>query len=71
MAELYAHAARVLEQTADLTRLLMLAKVGPGGFPVLRVAFEELAGAGQAQGAWRSDVDAARVGTDAFIPIPC
>ncbi|MDJ0877711.1 MAG: helix-turn-helix domain-containing protein [Halieaceae bacterium] len=67
LAELYAHAARVLEQTADLTRLLLLGKAGPGGFPALRRAFVELAVAGQAQGAWRSDVGATRVGEVLYL----
>lgn len=75
LAGLYAHTERVLAQTAGLTRLLLMGQVksqvkgqsGAGGFPALRAGFGELAHAGQASGAWRSDVSAERLGETLYL----
>lgn len=67
LAALYAHTGRVLAQTAGLTRLLLMGQAGAGGFPALRAGFAELAHAGQASGAWRSDVSAERLGETLYL----
>ncbi len=67
LRDLYAHAGRVLEQTADLTRLLLLGRAGSEGFPALRAAFVDLARSGQVAGAWRSDVPAQRLGETLYL----
>ena len=58
---LFARAALVLEQTAGLTRVLVMESGGGEGFPKLMAEFEALVQAGQASGQWRGDLPAARL----------
>ena len=67
LRQLFAHAGRVLEQTADLTRLLLLGDASQEGFPRLQAAFTELARDGQAQERWRTDLPAASVGEHLYL----
>jgi AcrR family transcriptional regulator len=53
---LFSHAARVLEQTTGLTRMLFMQSSGGGGFPALLEAFVGLVADGQSQGRWRNDI---------------
>ncbi len=56
--QLFSHAARVLEQTAGLTRMLFMHGSAGAGYPGLLEAFLRLAKAGQSQARWRTDVPA-------------
>ncbi len=67
LSELFAHAARVLEQTAALTRLLLRHNSGDQGLPALLDAFVLLAADGQAQGQWRDDLPAQRLGETLYL----
>ncbi len=67
LRQLFAHAGRVLDQTADLTRLLMLTSARPGGFPQLQAALAELAREGQRQGHWRADLSADSIGECLYL----
>ncbi len=67
LEQLFAHAGRVLEQTADLTRLLMLGSAGQRGFQQLLLAFQELAAAGQARGDWRDDLSPGLLGEQLYL----
>jgi hypothetical protein len=58
LKSLFDHAALVLEQTASLTRLLVMESAGSAGFPALQGEFVELVQLGQTQGHWRGDIAA-------------
>jgi AcrR family transcriptional regulator len=64
---LFARAADVLDQTADLTRLIVLESGTEQGFPALLAAFVDLAKDGQASGQWRTDVDAVLLGESVYL----
>ena len=55
---LFGRAAAVLEQTAALTRLLLVHCGSEQGFPSLLAEFRLLVQTGQASGQWRRDIDA-------------
>lgn len=64
---LFARAAVVLEQTADLTRLLVTESAGSLGFPALEAAFVELVRYGQAREQWRSDIAAEQLAEPLYL----
>lgn len=67
LAQLFAYTARVLEQTARLTRLLFMQRSEGAGFAALQEAFTSLAEAGQAQGSWRRDLPAKQLGEVLYL----
>lgn len=67
LAQLFSYTARVLEQTASLTRLLFMQCSQAAGFPALLDAFVALAQAGQAEGSWRRDLPADQLGEVLYL----
>lgn len=67
LVPLFSFTARVLDQTAHLTRLLFMRCSEGAGFPALQDAFTSLAQAGQAQGSWRRDLPAAQLGEILYL----
>ena len=67
LAQLFSYTARVLDQTARLTRLLFMQCSEGAGFPALQDAFVDLARAGQLQGCWRRDLPAAQLGEVLYL----
>ena len=56
LSALFGHAAQVLEQTTDLTRLLFMHSSAAEGLPALQAAFVQLAAAGQQSGDWGAEM---------------
>ena len=65
--QLFAYTARVLEQTADLTRLLFVHGSGGRGFPELQGAFKALVVAGQRRGELRTDCGAEQLAEPLYL----
>ena len=67
LESLFDRAARVLEQTATLTRLLVTESAGSADFPALQREFVELVQLGQTQGHWRSDIAAEQLAEPLYL----
>lgn len=66
---LFGRLAEVLEQTAQLTRMLFLQAGADGGFPQLRSEFVALVTDAQAAGSWREDVPATDVAEMIYLAL--
>ena len=67
LSALFGHAAQVLEQTTDLTRLLFMHSSAAEGLPALQAAFVQLAAAGQQSGDWRADIERTDLGEILYL----
>lgn len=64
--QLFEYSAKILEQTAALTRLLFI-QGNSEGFPALELAFRQLVVAGQQRGEVREDLDAGALAETLYL----
>lgn len=67
LEKLFAYAARVLTQTAALTRVLLVHGSEGAGYPALEASFEDMVVLGQQQGDVRSDIEPAQLAQVVYL----